>query len=70
MVELDSRGRILIPRELRKLLLSRRMVLKKLGEDLVLSPLPDPRSLRGKYRISGKMEEIEEDQEQVLLRRK
>jgi bifunctional DNA-binding transcriptional regulator/antitoxin component of YhaV-PrlF toxin-antitoxin module len=69
VVELDDRGRILIPRELRRGLPSRWMVLKKLGNDLLLSPLPDPRSLKGKYRVKGSMEEIEEDQECTVMRR-
>lgn len=69
VVELDDRGRILIPRELRKSLPSHRMILKKLGNDLLLSPLPDPRSLKGKYRIKRSIEEIEEDQECTVMRR-
>jgi len=69
VVEMDGKGRILIPSELRRGLPSRRMVLKKSGEDILLSPLPDPKSLKGKYRIKGSMEKIEEDQERAVLRR-
>ena len=69
VVEMDVKGRIVIPSTLRKGLPSKRMVLRRVNDHLELIPLPDPKSLKGKYRIEGRMEDIEELQEQKLLER-
>jgi len=67
VVEMDVKGRILIPSSLRRGLTSKRMILRRADDHLELIPLPNPGSLKGKYRIEGRMEEIEELQEQRLL---
>ncbi|MEM3027774.1 MAG: hypothetical protein QW220_03500 [Candidatus Bathyarchaeia archaeon] len=69
VVEMDAKGRILIPSSLRRGLTSKRMILKRVDDRLELIPLPNPSSLKGKYRIEGRMEDIEELQEQKLLER-
>jgi len=69
VVEMDMKGRIVIPSSLRKGLASKRMVLRRVEDHLELIPLPDPKSLKGKYRIEGRMEDVEELQEQKLLER-
>lgn len=68
-VELDKRGRLLIPAEIRKGLPSRTLIIKKLEDRIELIPLPDPRTLKGKYRIEGSLEDIEELQEKRVLER-
>ena len=68
-VELDKRGRLVIPAEIREELPSRTLILRKLEDRIELIPLPDPRSLKGKYPIEGSLEEIEELQEKRLLER-
>ena len=69
VVEMDVKGRIVIPSSLRRGLASKRMVLRRVEDHLELIPLPDPKSLKGKYRIEGRMEDVEELQEQKLLER-
>jgi len=69
VVEMDAKGRIIIPSSLRRGLASKRIVLRKVNDHLELIPLPDPKSLKGKYRLEGRMEDIEELQEQKLLER-
>ncbi len=69
VVEMDAKGRIVIPSSLRRGLTSRRMILKRIDDHLELIPLPDSKSLKGKYRIEGRMEDIEELQERRLLER-
>jgi len=69
VVEMDAKGRIVIPSSLRRGLASKRIVLRKVNDHLELIPLPDPKSLKGKYRLEGRMEDIEELQEQKLLER-
>ena len=69
VVEIDSKGRIVIPSKLRRDLTSKRMILRKVDDHLELIPLPNPASLKGKYRIEGSLEDIEELQEQRLLER-
>ena len=69
VVEMDAKGRIVIPSTLRSGLTSKRIVLRKVNDHLELVPLPEPKSLKGKYRLEGRMEDIEELQEQSLLGR-
>jgi len=69
VVEMDAKGRIVIPSSLRRGLTSKRMILKKVDDHLELIPLPDPKSLKGKYKIAGTIEDIEEQQEHKLLER-
>jgi len=69
VVEMDTKGRIVIPSSIRKGLASRRMVLRMVDDHLELVPLPEPKSLKGKYRLEGRMEDIEELQDQSLLGR-
>jgi bifunctional DNA-binding transcriptional regulator/antitoxin component of YhaV-PrlF toxin-antitoxin module len=69
VVEMDAKGRIVIPSSLRRGLASKRIVLRRVNDHLELIPLPDPKSLKGKYRLEGRMEDIEELQEQKLSER-
>ncbi len=69
VVEMDKKGRIIVPSKLRKGLFTKRMVVRRVGDRLELTPLPDPKSLKGKYKMKGTMEEIEDLQEQRLLER-
>jgi AbrB family looped-hinge helix DNA binding protein len=69
IVKYDKRGRLVIPAKIRKSLNSNFLLMKKTNDHIELIPLSDPKSLRGKYKISGKMIEIEELQEKRLLER-
>lgn len=69
VVEMDDKGRVLIPSKLRRGLASRRMILRKVHNHLELIPLPNPKSLKGKYSLRGEIEDIEELQEKRLLER-
>jgi len=68
-VELDKKGRLLIPAKIREELPSGVLILKKMDSHIELIPLLDPKMLRGKYKIEGDLEEIEELQEKRLLER-
>lgn len=50
VVEMDSKGRILLPKELRKNIKNRRFEVVSGTGVIKLIPLPDIESLRGKYR--------------------
>ena len=50
IVELDEKGRALLPASVRKKLGVRRFELKVAGDRLELVPIQDFRTLRGKYR--------------------
>lgn len=69
VVEMDDKGRILIPLGFRRGLPSKRLIMRRIGERLELIPLPSLESLKGKYRLEGEIEDIEELQEQRLLER-
>ncbi|MBI3859138.1 MAG: AbrB family transcriptional regulator [Thaumarchaeota archaeon] len=68
VVEVDEKGRILLPLELRKKLKSKRFKVKADDHGVKLEPIADFRSLRGKYRdsISSDWEELEEKGEQLV----
>lgn len=68
-VVIDEKGRLLIPAKIRRELPSRALILRRLEDRIELIPLPDPRSLMGKYKIDGDLEEIEELQERRVLER-
>jgi len=69
VVEMDVKGRIVIPSDLRRRMKTKRMIVREADDHLELIPLPDPRSLKGKYRLEGRMDEIEELQEQKISER-
>jgi DNA-binding transcriptional regulator/RsmH inhibitor MraZ len=69
-VELDRKGRVLLPSHVRKKVRARRFELR-VERDLtiVMKGLPDPETVRGKYKglFKGKsMAQIEEQQEKFV----
>jgi len=68
VVELDGKGRILIPAETRKAIKSRRFELRVEEGHIELLPMPDPRHLKGKYKncIDSSWEELEEKAERFV----
>ena len=50
VVELDEKGRVLLPASLRRKLGVRRFEVKLVGDRIELLPVQDFRSLKGKYR--------------------
>ena len=68
-VEIDNKGRVLLPSEVRKKMKARRFELRVDKNSIIMECLPDPESVRGKYKdlLKGKsMSEIEEDQERLI----
>ncbi|KXB03856.1 hypothetical protein AKJ45_00340 [candidate division MSBL1 archaeon SCGC-AAA261F19] len=68
IIELDKRGRLLLPAEERNRIGSRRFLLRKRGGKLELEPLPDAEEVKGKYKglIDKKLTDLEEDQEKLV----
>lgn len=69
VIRYDKRGRLVLPAKLRKSLDTNLLLARKTNDHIELIPLPDPKSLRGKYKIKGKLIEIEELQEKKILER-
>jgi bifunctional DNA-binding transcriptional regulator/antitoxin component of YhaV-PrlF toxin-antitoxin module len=71
IVELDEKGRVLIPAEIRNKIRSRRFKVSTRGKVVELEPLPSLDQLRGKYRdlIKEGWEELEEAGEEFVTRR-
>lgn len=69
VIRYDKRGRLVLPAKIRKSLDSNLLFVRKTKDRIELIPLPDPKSLRGKYKVEGKLIEIEELQEKKLLER-
>jgi len=67
-VSLDSRGRLLLPAEIRSELGARRFILSKKQGRLELEPIPEPEKVRRKYEglIKKDIARLEEDQERFL----
>jgi DNA-binding transcriptional regulator/RsmH inhibitor MraZ len=68
LIRYDKRGRLVLPAKIRKSLDSNLLFVRKTKNRIELIPLPDPKSLRGKYKIEGELTEIEELQEKKLER--
>lgn len=68
VVETDSKGRILIPAEMRRRLHTNRFKVTEKGALLELEPLPRPKELRGKYRriIKSEWDQLEEKGEEFV----
>ena len=68
IVSLDSRGRLLLPAEIRNKLGTHRFVLERIEGRLELEPIPEPEKVRGKYKglIKKDLIGLEEDQERFL----
>ncbi len=71
IVELDDKGRVLIPAEIRKRFRSRRFKVSARGNVVELVPLATVEQLRGKYRrlIRTEWEELEEKGEELAAKR-
>lgn len=71
IVELDDKGRVLIPAEIRRKVRSRRFKVSARGDVVELEPLPSLDQLRGKYRdlIKEEWDELEEAGEDFVLKR-
>lgn len=67
-VSLDSRGRLLLPSEIREEMGTRRFMLNKRDGRLELEPIPEPESVRSKYRglLEKDISKLEEDQERFV----
>jgi bifunctional DNA-binding transcriptional regulator/antitoxin component of YhaV-PrlF toxin-antitoxin module len=68
IVEADSKGRVLLPIEMRRKLRAKRFKITDMGGHLELEPLADPRVLRAKYKdkITGEWDELEEKGEEYV----
>jgi len=69
LVSLDDRGRITIPQEIRERLQTNRFLVSLEEDGVHLIPVPDPRKAKASIPIPWTTEELEESQEQHVLRR-
>ena len=71
-VEMDSKGRVLLPANVRREVRGRRFSLDVKGGRILLEPLPDPESVRGKYKhlLKISIDELEEAQEKFVTSRR
>jgi len=70
-VEVDSKGRVLLPSQVRKRVSSRRFELRVEDDSkIILEGMPDSESVRGKYKdllkVKKSISQIEEDQERFV----
>ena len=72
-MEVDRKGRVLLPSQVRKQIGVHRFELRVEDGSIIMEGLPDPESVRGKYKglLKGKsISQIEEDQERLVSQRK
>ena len=69
IVSLDGRGRITIPQNIRERLCADRFLVSLEEDGVHLVPVPDPRKAKASMNIPWSLEELEEAQEQRVLRR-
>ncbi|MDE1854307.1 MAG: hypothetical protein KGI38_11260 [Thaumarchaeota archaeon] len=71
IVELDEKGRVLIPAEIRHKIRSRRFKVSTRGDIVELEPLTRLEELKGKYRhrIKSDWEVLEEKSEDLVWKR-
>lgn len=70
-VQVDRKGRVLLPSEVRRKVGVKRFQLRVEDGSIIMEGLPDPESVRGKYKglLKGKsLSQIEEDQEEFVSR--
>lgn len=70
-VEVDPKGRILISAQVRKKIRNTRFELRVENSSIILQGVPEPESVRGKYKglLKGRtISQIEEDQEEFVSR--
>jgi len=68
IVSLDSRGRLLLPADIRAQFGTRRFLLTRKEGRLELEPIPEPGKVRGRYKglVRKDLASLEEDQERFL----
>ncbi len=68
VVEADEKGRILLPKEMRRKFKTKRFKVSAKPDHLELQPLPSVDDLRGKYRniIKSEWNELEEMAEELV----
>ena len=71
IVELDEKGRVLIPAEIRRKIRSRRFRVSTRGDIVELQPLATLEEIKGKYRhrIKSDWEVLEEKSEDLVWKR-
>jgi bifunctional DNA-binding transcriptional regulator/antitoxin component of YhaV-PrlF toxin-antitoxin module len=72
LVELDKKGRLLLPASLRRKLGARRYEVELVAGRIVLAPIQDLKALKGKYRsrIKAPWVKLEEKAEKLVRERK
>ena len=66
IVRMDSKGRVLIPLEVRSRLKSNLLSLEVEGDRIILTPLPSVRRLRGLIKVEVSVEEAEKRVEEFI----
>lgn len=69
LVSVDERGRITIPQSIRDRLRADRFLVSFEDGGVHLVPVPDPRDAKASINIPWSLDELEEAQEQDVLRR-
>jgi AbrB family looped-hinge helix DNA binding protein len=69
MLSLDDRGRITLPKDIREKLESRNFIISLEDGTIHLVPVPDPHEAKASVKIPWSTEELEESQEEHVLKR-
>ena len=69
IITLDERGRLTLPQEIRERVAAKRFIAYVENGEIKLTPLPEPRELKGALKIPWSVEELEEEGEKNVLKR-
>lgn len=70
-MEVDSKERLLFPPEITRMIGARKFSVRVKGNRIILEPVQDPESVRGKYRglLKVGLAELEEAQDKLVAHR-
>jgi bifunctional DNA-binding transcriptional regulator/antitoxin component of YhaV-PrlF toxin-antitoxin module len=69
IITLDGRGRLTLPQEIRGRVDAKRFIAYVENGEIKLTPLPEPRELKGSLKTPWSVEELEEEGEKNVLKR-
>ena len=69
LITLDDRGRLTLPQEMRSRIVAKRFIAYIENGEIRLTPLTDPKELKGSLKIDWSIEELEEEGDKYVSKR-
>jgi bifunctional DNA-binding transcriptional regulator/antitoxin component of YhaV-PrlF toxin-antitoxin module len=69
LITLDERGRLTLPQEIRSRIEAKRFIAYIENGEIKLTPLTDPKELKGSLKVAWSIEELEEEGDKYASKR-